>query len=97
MSIEETPSLGSLRIDSQTQRRIEECARGEGVTPSELIRKAFEEYEAGHDRSRPTSEGGESALEFFQRAGLIGCVKVSPGTPRDLSTNPDHMQGFGGE
>ena len=37
----------------------------------------------------------ETAFDVLQRNGLIGCVKGSPGTPTDLATNPDHMQGFG--
>ena len=40
---------------------------------------------------------GDSAnatlFDVFNEAGLIGCVKNAPA---DLSTNPKHMEGFGG-
>ena len=77
MSVEQTPSVGILRIDPEIQRRIEEYARTEGVTPSELVRKAFEEYAAVHNGSHPVSEGEVVAFELLHRAGLIGCVKAS--------------------
>jgi hypothetical protein len=38
----------------------------------------------------------ESAFEVASRAGLIGCIKGAPRSPTDLSTNPKHMEGFGG-
>lgn len=37
----------------------------------------------------------ESVAEVLRRSGLIGCLVGEPGSPRDLSTNPDHMEGFG--
>ena len=37
----------------------------------------------------------ETAFDRMKRAGLIGCLKGTPGTPTDLSTNPKHMEGFG--
>ena len=37
----------------------------------------------------------ETAFDRLEKAGLIGCLKGTPGTPTDLSTNPKHMEGFG--
>jgi hypothetical protein len=37
----------------------------------------------------------ETVFDRLERAGLIGCLKGTPGTPTDLSTNPKHMEGFG--
>ena len=37
----------------------------------------------------------ETAFDRLERAGLIGCLKGMPGTPADLSTNPNHMERFG--
>lgn len=37
----------------------------------------------------------ETVFDVMQRAKLIGCLKGAPGTPTDLATNPDHMEGFG--
>ena len=52
-------------------------------------------------RKRATSakpartESEETAFDVANRAGLIGCIKGSPRSPSDLSTNPKHMEGFG--
>jgi predicted DNA-binding antitoxin AbrB/MazE fold protein len=35
---------------------------------------------------------GESFFDAANRLGILGCIK---GTPRDLSTNLKHMEGFG--
>jgi hypothetical protein len=37
----------------------------------------------------------ENAYEVASRAGLIGCLGGEPGSPTDLSTNPEHMKDFG--
>jgi hypothetical protein len=37
----------------------------------------------------------ETAFDRLEKAGLIGCLKGTPGTSTDLSTNPKHMEGFG--
>lgn len=39
----------------------------------------------------------ETAFDVLSRAGLIGCLKSGPGAPKDIATNPTHMEGFGGE
>ena len=65
------------------------------ITPGELVRKAFEQYEVTHNRTR--SEGEVTAFDVLSRTGLIGCLKSAPDTPTDLATNPNHMHGFGCE
>jgi hypothetical protein len=37
----------------------------------------------------------ETAFDVASRAGVIGCIKGTPRSPTDLSTNPKHMEGFG--
>jgi hypothetical protein len=90
MSIDHTPNHGDFRVDPETQRRIEAYARAAGITPADLVRKVFEQYEATH-------EGEVTAFDVLSQAGLIGCLRCAPDTPTDLATNPDHMDGFGGE
>ena len=43
-----------------------------------------------------TKAAEETVFDLLDRAGLIGCLKGGPHTPTDLSTNPKHMEGFGG-
>jgi len=83
-----------LSLDADLEHRIEAYAQATKCTPSDVVRKAFEENEATHNGSHEDSGADESAYEAFKRAGVIGCVK---GGPADLSTNPKYMKGFGGD
>jgi hypothetical protein len=43
---------------------------------------------------RAGQEAEETAYDLAKRAGLIGCIKGAPRSATDLSTNPNHMEGF---
>ena len=75
----------SVRIDPRLKRELEIEAGRKGVRPSDIVREALEE----HVRRRLPRE---SCLDIAHRIGLIGSAK---GLPSDLSTNPEHMEGFG--
>jgi hypothetical protein len=48
-------------------------------------------------KSKQASKAAEETVfDLLDRAGLIGCLPGRPNTPTDLSTNPKHMEGFGG-
>lgn len=81
-------------IDADTRRRIEAFARAIGATPAEVVRQALAEFETAHLVELPAATA--TAYDLLDRAGLIGCLKAVPGSPTDLSTNSDHMKGFGG-
>lgn len=92
MPIDRTPSPVTFRIDAEIQKRIEAYARAVGASPSEVVRRAFEEYEKLHDATRPEEA---SVFDVLSRAGIIGCVKDQSVVATDLATNPEHMDGFG--
>lgn len=75
----------NVRVDARLKRELETEARERGVRPSDIVREALEE----HLRQRVPKE---SCFDLAQRLGILGSVK---GLPADLSTNPDHMEGFG--
>jgi metal-responsive CopG/Arc/MetJ family transcriptional regulator len=77
----------NVRVDRQTKQELEAVAREKGVTPSEVVRAILAEHLA---KGRPRQE---SCLDVARRIGLVGVYK---NTPTDLSTNPDHFEGFGG-
>jgi hypothetical protein len=65
-----------------------------GLSPDQM-RRLVRELE-GKIAANSNGDGAEeSAFEVASRAGLIGCIQDSPGSPDDLSTNPRHMAGFG--
>jgi metal-responsive CopG/Arc/MetJ family transcriptional regulator len=75
----------NVRVDTLLKQQLEAEARDKGVSPSEIVRQALEQ----HMRQRTPRE---SAYDVAKRAGVIGVFK---GGPSDLSTNPEHMEGFG--
>lgn len=75
----------NVRVEGRVKAELEAEARARGVSPSDVVRQAIDDHLARRE-SRPT------CLEIARRIGLVGVAK---GLPRDLSTNPIHMEGFG--
>lgn len=75
----------NVRLDAELRRELEAVARATGVTASDVVRKALEAY-------LRTRKPRENCLDIARRIGIVG---VFEGLPSDLSTNPDHMEGFG--
>jgi hypothetical protein len=75
----------NVRVDRRLKEELEDEAREKGVSPSEIVREVLEE----HVRNRKPQG---SCLDIARRIGFIGAYTD---TPPDLSTNPDHMKGFG--
>ena len=75
----------TVRVPQTLTARLRSRSRAKGTTESELIREALENYLG-------QSEGGRSAYELAEAAGIIGAARNAP---KDLSTNPRHLKGFG--
>jgi metal-responsive CopG/Arc/MetJ family transcriptional regulator len=75
----------NVRVDQRLKQQLEAEAREKGVSPSDVVRQALEE----HVRQRTPRE---TCLDVAKRLGIIGIYKD---TPHDLSTNAEHMEGFG--
>jgi metal-responsive CopG/Arc/MetJ family transcriptional regulator len=75
----------NVRVDKRLKAELEAEAREKGVSSSDVVREALEE----HVRRRTPKE---SCLDIARRIGIIGVYKDGP---TDLSTNPEHMEGFG--
>jgi hypothetical protein len=75
----------NVRVEERLKRELEAEAREKGVRPSDIVRQVLEE----HVRQRVPRE---SCLDLARRLGILGSAK---GLPSDLSTNPEHMEGFG--
>jgi Ribbon-helix-helix protein, copG family len=75
----------NVRVDKRLKEELEAEAKEKGVQPSVIVRQALEE----HMRSRTRRA---NCRDLAERLGLIGAAK---GLPADLSTNPEHMEGFG--
>jgi metal-responsive CopG/Arc/MetJ family transcriptional regulator len=75
----------NVRVDQRLKQELVAEAREKGVSPSDIVRQALEE----HMRQRTPRE---TCLDLARRIGILGVYKDAP---HDLSTNPEHMEGFG--
>lgn len=76
----------NVRVDKKLKEDLEAEAREKGVRPSDVVRQVLEE----HVRQRIPKP---SCLDIARRLGIVG---IYTDAPSDLSTNPEHMEGFGG-
>jgi hypothetical protein len=75
----------NVRVDRRLKQQLEAEARARGVSPSEIVRQVLG---AHLERLEPR----ETAYDLAKRLGILGVYKNAP---PDLSTNPEHMEGFG--
>ena len=75
----------TVRIPQALTERLRTRSRAKGTTESELVREALETYLGKTKEAR-------SAYDLAEAAGIIGTGRSAP---KDLSTNPRHMRGFG--
>jgi hypothetical protein len=75
----------TVRFPAELRQKLKAAARRSGTRESDLVRGAVE-------RQLAVQDDAPTAYEHAKKAGLIGVVKAAP---RDLSTNPQHFDGFG--
>jgi len=75
----------SLKLPDRLLELLEKESRSRRTTKSSLVREALE-------KTLAPSATGSAASCFDLARDLAGSVK---GLPRDLATNPKHMEGFG--
>lgn len=76
-------SLIHARLSGDDQALLADLKRATGASDSELIRRGLRLVQR-------ELRGTPSALDLARRS--VGKLR---GGPRDLSTNPDHLDGFG--
>ena len=75
----------NVRVDGRLKDELEAEAREKGTRPSDIVRQVLEE----HIRRRTPRS---NCRDLAERLGILGSAKR---LPADLSTNPEHMEGFG--
>jgi predicted DNA-binding protein len=75
----------TVRVPDTLTARLRSRSKAKGTTESDLVREALESYLG-------QSAGERSAYELAEEAGIIGAARNAP---KDLSTNPRHLKGFG--
>jgi predicted transcriptional regulator len=75
----------SLKLPDRLLERLDVVARERGTTKSALVRECLEQ-------SLDAQPAEAEATCYALASDLAGSLK---GLPRDLATNPRHMEGFG--
>lgn len=75
----------SLKLPDRLLERLEEESRARGTTKSSLVRECLEKA-----LDARVADGKASCYDLAR--DLAGSLK---GLPRDLATNPKHLEGFG--
>lgn len=81
-----------VQLTDEQLRLLDEWSLRTGKAPKELLAEALSDYEPTVVSPSSNGRDGESLSQRLARKGLLGCLS---GGPADLSTNPDHMEGFG--
>lgn len=76
----------TVEIPPLLSAAVARASAQEHLSPSELVQRALEAYL----RQRVSGPPFVSALD--QAGDLVGCFE---GGPADLSSNPEHLRGFG--
>ena len=78
----------SLKLPEALDARLTEQAQRRRLSKSELVRRALTAFlQASEGLETPTAPTAADLV-----ADLVGCCE---GGPADLSSNPDHLAGFG--
>ena len=76
----------TVKIPPSLDEALAQASERTHINKSELVRRALDLYLRERDQERPFV----SALD--QAGDLVGCFA---GGPKDLSSNPEHLAGFG--
>lgn len=81
----------AIELTSEQQQRLADLADRSGQSWEEVFSEALSAYRPRNGGQ--LSASGRSFYDVMMEDGAIGVIK--DGLPRDLSTNPQHMEGFG--
>ena len=68
----------NARIDTDLERLVHELAQIKGLSTSDIVVKALQEFCASQSR-----DAGAGVFDAFSKAGLIGCFKAGRNLSRD--------------
>lgn len=81
-----TTRILTLKLPDTLRKQIAAASRRRNISSSELVRRAVSRYVS-------ETSGGSEQISALDLAGdLVGSLK---GGPKDLSTNPAHLDDYG--
>ena len=82
----DTLSVLTVKLPAELEAALLSASARAGITKSELMRRALTAYLA-----RPAAKSPKASI-LDHAADLVGCFE---GGPKDLASNPKHLEGFG--
>jgi hypothetical protein len=79
-----------IQIAPELQQQLETLARERGMSVDALLRDLLRHAHHGEGENGTSAE--QTCYELAAASGILGVVGDAP---PDLSTNPDHLDGFG--
>ncbi len=80
-----------IKLDTHSRSLLEQLAKENGASVSDILGTALEEYAKKKTRRREY-DSKLTCYDIAQQAGIIGMVEDAPS---DLSYNPQYLDGFG--
>jgi len=85
----------TIEITPEQKRRIDRLAEQRRLSPEAVVRAALDrELKTSSPEVEDSSEGAKTESFLEATRDLVGSVD-GPDVPSDLSTNPEHMEGYG--
>ena len=84
--------INQIQLTDAERQLLAEVAERTGKSWSEVLQEALRQYRETGSTTTDNGRPGESWHDSLSRHGLVGCLH---GGPPDLSTNLEHMEGFG--
>ena len=80
-----------IQLAPEQRKQLEALAREQGMSVEEALHKLLARA-LGSTTSNGAPAASDTCFDLANAAGVIGMVED---LPEDLSTNPDHFDGFG--
>jgi predicted transcriptional regulator len=85
----------TVEVSPAQKQKIEQLAERKGLSPEAVVRAAIDhELESTASNGEEAEEATRSESLLDATRDLAGSVQ-GPDAPRDLSSNPKHMNGYG--
>jgi hypothetical protein len=81
-----------IQLNADQQAELADVSAQAGKPWPVVFREALSSYRADQVVKPNGQQGGESLFDALSQRGLLGCLQ---GGPKDLSTNPAYLEGFG--
>ncbi len=81
-----------IHLGNEQWRKARELAERSGISAEDVANRAVDALYESQSRSGTANGSSKSLYDAMVASGSLGGLR---GAPADLSTNPEHLRGFG--